>query len=710
MGWQPLAERPYLHPGAKDNPDVGQAIVKFQHWKNAKFGKNMLKLIFILLSAMLGGYAWAADYISSNGYSGLGLVPSATAMSPGTASINYDKNLPGAINPTGFNTQVGFGLTDGFEIIGRLATNDTNCNMFRADACPPNNIRDFSASLKWSIQNDWLKSHDSQIAIGANDVGGAASYFKSYYMVGTKSTPDFDFSVGHALAKTERALLSGTFGAVTWKPAPWAQLGVQKINENSWATAGVSLPIMATGANAWFTYNQSLNATPLTENKWLSFGVSIPMDRAASHQIPAVSSLGKPRAAQAIKPADLLGKLTQKGFFNSKIGKASDGTVVVEVDAAAYQWNLLDAAGTALGLVTRAYADDPQQNLEVVVKYRGATQLSVSGNATCVKKWLETDEWCESLRLRSTLESGYEATAVTWEESPTWAFRPELILTPTLVSTYGTEYGAFDIDLGINANVVVPLWQGAYWDLNQTYPLNARTENFEEGKPFFGSRLKEVTSRRMLHQILNAPSVNTQLRLSAGMAYNVWNGTQVETLSQTSNGRHRLGLSVGAFSTDTLTINNKKDYQLVSYRYAYADNQKTTTEITNGRFWGGDTGFQLGQRFWHGDTALMLYVKRSRLNDTDPLVSFAGIQLSIPLTPRKNAGFEHLLVRGGNQWVYTIESRILEKENRLTFGYGEIPKTGDTLPQIMNRDRNSSAYYQSTANRLKNAYFNFGAD
>lgn len=43
----------------------------------------------------------------------------------------------------------------------------------------------------------------------------------------------------------------------------------------------------------------------------------------------------------------------------------------------------------------------------------------------------------------------------------------------------------------------------------------------------------------------------------------------------------------------------------------------------------------------------------------------------------------------------TIESKINANDNRLTAGYGEIPKMGDPLLQTLNRDRNTSVYFES---------------
>ena len=124
----------------------------------AHFGLACKKLVAgcaIIAFASLGAQA-SEIQLSPNGYSGLGVVPSATAISAGSSIIAFDPTLPGAKNTLGYNTQIGLGLYDGFELVGRLATHDQKCNMFKAGACPKDMIRDFSASLKWSLPIDWL--------------------------------------------------------------------------------------------------------------------------------------------------------------------------------------------------------------------------------------------------------------------------------------------------------------------------------------------------------------------------------------------------------------------------------------------------------------------------------------------------------------------------------------------------------------------------
>ncbi|MGA1473323.1 MAG: hypothetical protein ACO326_09185, partial [Burkholderiaceae bacterium] len=90
--------------------------------------------------------------LSVQGYSSTGVMtPNAYTLPSGAIGLSYDRQMPGAPDPDGYNIQMGFGLLDNLEMVGRLATNDLNCDMFESGACPPAIIRDFSGSLKWQL-------------------------------------------------------------------------------------------------------------------------------------------------------------------------------------------------------------------------------------------------------------------------------------------------------------------------------------------------------------------------------------------------------------------------------------------------------------------------------------------------------------------------------------------------------------------------------
>ena len=654
-----------------------------------------------------------AVQLSPNGYSGFGLIPNANVLNSGESILSFDPSLPGAANTKGYNTQVGLGLYKGIELVGRLATNDQRCNMFSIGACPANNIRDFSASLKWSPSNQWLQENKTHLAIGVTDVGGAASYFKSYYAVFSKEIGSLELTIGHARPVANFALLKGEFAGVTYRPAKWLDLNFQKVGSNNWAVATLQSDIPYTQASGYITLNQRLTDAPVTEKKWVGVGVSVMLDGTTNSKIDRNKNTSikqqSNKSIDNLRSEDLQGLLQKNGFYNPQISETQK-QIRIEIENTAYAWNTVDAVGVALGVLAATHGNVSGQTFEMNVTSRGISQAVVTGDVPCLKRWLETGEVCGNLSIRSGLQrAGNNAGLGEFKISQllglaNWSFRPELVISPTLVSSIGTEFGSFDMDGGININFVLPLWTGAYIETNQVKPLGIGTRGFEEGGVFFASRLKPAKSRMLLHQLVNVSSINTQARLSLGTSYTTWDGHQLETSTQSDNGSHRLGLAVGSFKNDTLLSNNHKNYELATYRYAHDDHMSTVTELTKGKFWGGDKGWSIGQRFWHGDTALNIYLRRTRMTESAPLISFAGLQFIIPMTPRVNKGLEHVSLRGTSQWAYTLESRVFDRENLLTGGYGEVPRIGDSLIQTFNRDRNNTKYLESNLIRVKSAY------
>ena len=676
-----------------------------------------------------------AQSLSPNGYSGLGIVPSANTLKGGTVVLAHDPTVPGAPITTGYNTQIGFGLMDNLELVGRLATNNLKCNFFEPGACPANRYRDFSSSMKWSLSIDWLKQNNAALALGATDFGGAATYFRSYYVLGTKSFDQLDVSLGQAKrGGVGNSMLDGTLASATWRPTDWANVSVQKVGQHTTAHALLQTPISTDGASAWLTFNHRISDAPVMDKSWIGWGVSMPLDRVEKQSVSTPLEKATPQTGVKelanLKPSDLAEALKARGFYNPKIGTKANGQLVLELENTAYVWNILDAAGVALGVISSAYAKESKdQEFELVLTMRGIRQLKVTGEAKCVGLWFSKGEVCsklavQSLSQRSSDTAGLSSsvtTAITqtfggldesvnWTSGSGWSFRPEIIISPTLVTTIGTEYGSFDGDLGANINAVIPLWSGATIENNRVRPVGVGTKQFEQGGLFYASRLKPVTNRTLFHQLINLPAFNTQARFSTGTAHTVWDGRQIETSTQTDNGRHKLGFTEGTFKNDALTYNNERNYRLVNYRFANNDQQTSVTEVTQGKFWAGDKGFSINQRFWHGDTTLNIYFRRTRMTESQPLVSFAGIQFAIPFTPRENKSLEYLGVRGVSQWTYSLETKVLEKDNIITGGYGEVPKVGDSLVMTFNRDRNSNRYYDTNLGRMKNAFVNLGND
>ena len=638
------------------------------------------------------------------------MTPTAPVLPMGSLSITHDRQLPGAPVPGGYNYQTGFGLFPGFEFVGRLATNDLHCNMFASGACPPGTIRDFSASMKWQLPLPWDEKRWPSLAIGATDLGGAATYFRSYYAVATQQWRDWRFSVGKAEGQVPSAPLHGAFGSIQYSPVSWFSLSAEQIDKDRWLSAKFQPTISSANfaIKPYLYFTRSLNEPSLTDRQWLGFGVSFPLgsgvwgtlhhDRAGENNLKTIKSI----AANDLEKA-----LSERGFYQYRFG-SDRGRLILRVENTAYHWNLLDAAGNALGVLIAAYGQN-DQTFRVEVTQRGLTLAVLVGDMACAKRLMNEGQLCQSgeaLRFLAPSEFSHNSD-MQWDRKAYGFFRPELILSPSITTGVGTEFGALDIASAVNMNWIVPLWTGAYYDWNRIVPFHPiETADFGPGKAFYGLRFTPSTNRRMLHQVIAIDPVHTRVRGSYGTLYTYWDGWQIESSTDFGDGEHRLGLMNSRYVYAPYPdLVNPRDPRIASWRYAPQRFPFYHAELQAGKFWSGDKGYIFTQRFWYGDTSVALYIRRSRMSETEPRVSFAGFQIQVPLTLRSHGGLQYFGLRGTNQWSYSAESKILEKDNRLTTGYGFIPRPGDNLSQWLNRDRLGQSYLNSQLPRMREAYW-----
>ena len=593
-------------------------------------------------------------------------------------------------------------------------------------------------------------------ALGMVDFAGATNFFGADYAVATERHQDFEISLGYGKATTSNPLIHTAFASAQWDPTSWSRVSYDQSGKNAWLHSTLYTHLLDDHSlDLYVTLHERVTSTTITEKSWVGVGVSFPLtdvkeqralryeslNKAAqiraqvleeagvqqtknnqSYPSPRVSShtltgngvyaqLDRPNLGLSkltlpkIKKFDLQDDLIKNGFQKAKFG-IRDNTLFLWVDQENFQWNAMDAAGLAMGLLASTFGQS-EQRFEIIVGTRGLDILEVKGTIGCVKSWFETQDLdcARSITVQSTLSNKVDLSEVKWEFDTTQITRPELVISPTLTNTLGNEYGVFDVDLAANINPVVNLWSGGTLDVNEVVPLGLRSRNFNQGGAYYANRIQQQLQRNMVHQVVDFGKFNTQLMASAGKLYQSWTGAALESNTLSENGKHRLDLELGRFQfRDSGFVSANNQFELVSYRYSVDNRYNASTEITAGKFWGGDEGYKLTERFWYGDTALNFYVRQSRQTPQDPKVSFAGFQLWIPLTPRANNTSDYLNFRGTAQYTYLAESKILESNNLLTSGLGVIPNLGDSLIVLSNRDRTSDSYYEARKERLRLAY------
>jgi hypothetical protein len=732
--------------------------------------------LFVSLATVLGltlGAAHAQSVpgagvntgLSVQGYSSTGVMtPNAYTLPSGAVGLSYDRQLPGAPDPDGYNIQMGFGLLPSLEMVGRLATNDLNCNMFEAGKCPPGMIRDFSGSLKWQLPVPASWSGLPKLAIGATDLGGAATYFRSYYGVASQRFDDVEVSLGMASAKVPTAPLDGVFGSIYWQAASWLGLSAEAVGGEAWMSARLQAPRAYTSwsIQPYFSVTQRISDSSLTEKNWMGVGATMAFDTglpslgAKASGAPGASSHRAAASALVVTsmPSSQLASALQAAGFHKPLVQDAPNGLWVRVDNTSYAWNLLDAAGAALGPVASAYGSEAKPFVLEVAR-RGIVLARLEGTSNCAYQFLtEGMLACSTGTPLSFVSPGSKTavqTAVAGDTGDTktgglaqglsgWAsnlfraqaFRPELILSPGLITGIGTEAGALDHDVAVNANLVLPLWQGAYLDINRVIPSGIKSGDFQSGGAFYNSRFIAATDRKLFHQLLRIPAGDSLARLSYGSIFarpkaqgegrfitggiapitlpaSDWQGWQLEAASQFFEGQLRLGLAHGDFTNEEAAANatgraKNREPSLVSVRVAPGIWPSSHTEIQGGTFWTGDKGYLITQRFWHGDTSFGVFFRKSRIDSSEPYTSFAGFQIAVPLTPRVNRGLGPVQLQGTNQFQYSVETKVLEKDNRIVQGYGIIPRVGESLAVFANRDRTGTDYLNRSIYRLRDGY------
>ncbi len=748
----------------------------------------------------------AFDVLSPLGFTGGTMTPNALTLPLGTMGVRYDRQVPGAALTTGNNVVIGFGLLPYLEATGRIAANDMHCNLYLpvdrglADSCTGRGgLRDLSMSFKLAVP---LDEHERfSVALGATDLGGAATNFRSYYgVLGWRQGP-FEASAGVGRSDSRGAMLSGPFGRLAVQVLPSLQLSAEHVPDGSWVSARAFAP-SAWLPERWHVFaeaNRRIGDSTATEASWFALGLSIPLDflgttasadaqrRAALRAptpmfgglafpgapvaqvappsppapsapiaqpapsapiaqaapaapivvAPAESPAAAPPArarttaaeATAVPPssapapaapgradAAVLARLAQTlasaGVEDVAVGEQvrADGStvVIVRADNASWRWSDFDALGVVLARVARTLAP-VDAAFVVTLGRRGVPTLQVEGTGSCLEAFLRTGSAdCprgDTPRLRSSGEAGFDAALrdVRWAHrgiSPSWG-RTRLTIGPGLRSGVATEYGVFDYSLAAEVSVEVPLWTGASIEARRSFPIS-HSSDYDDGAVFGGDRHKTVTDRVLLHQAI-ALGHGVTTRAAVGRIFDDWRGGLGEVRWEPGDGRHRVGASAGQFrNRGSFREGFLAEPRLVSYRYLVGS-LDWALELTAGRFFLNDTGWTATSRHWFGDIAVAASLRSTQHRGLPAPERFAGLQIELPLTPRRDLGARWIQVQGADRWAYGVESLVGNSHNRLTGGYGIVPPVPNGLDAIHNYDRAASVYARGHWVRIRSA-------
>ena len=602
------------------------------------------------------------------------------------------------------------------------------------------------------------------VAVGIQDIGGGSNLNQSRYAVISEDIWRFRLSAGYGF-HSER--MEGGFGGAEFRAHDWVTLlGEYDTRDTSAGIRLVTPEIWRTPIQLTATLKSALNHNPGTID--FAAGVTFPLDFrkkggrgagtaspavvvagpevAGAHQVPAAGSQTPQKATLAaadIAPASplpapapptagsagseatntvssvtlenlatLQKQLVAAGFINVQVGQRRTRELVVEYENTIFNHNELDALGVVAGIVSETASED-FETIRIVIRRKGIRVAVVSAPLATLRTFMK-----QPVMDVRALKNFFSLTYATGITGDTYFFPHEsgfqfpntsLILAPGLQTYIGTEVGVFDYLLSFRPEILSNLWKGGVLQLRWDIPV-AWSDNFDDRKAFSAGRNDARMDRAMLFQGVSlAPGL--MANLGAGMVLHNDYGTLNEIVWSPGEGTHRLrGVQAWARDADT---HNTKDVHLASYRYLFAP-LDLSLEVTGGRYWGQDHGFNLELKRFFGDMAVSTYYKNSTTSEGKHWQA-AGIQFAFPLTPRKDLKIGPLQVRGSDEWSYAQESTLAingQKTNDVVSqGLAVNPQPTPALYRsYYNRDRLNAAYLEQHLDRLREAWLKYKTD
>jgi len=692
----------------------------------------------LLTSATLA-VSWSAlanvdNLLSAQSFTGALLTPNAQVIDYGDFSLLYGQGVPYQNHIADLdNLFFAAGFAPGLEAGGRIVTQSYSCNLYKESGC---GIRDLSASAKFQLP--FVYDYTGfNLAIGGQDIGGAANNFATYYAV---ADYEFDvlpvrFSAGYGKSDLTMGIMDGPFGSVELQPLPFVQLiGEYDSTEFNGAvkvfTPEDLLPYGAQVALQYqvYTGHESANANKENETMW-ALNASMPFmnynfsqaDAYAKDKTLALSDtihIAQAQSASASLTA-LKKALVDEGFINVQLG-SKDAKIVVSLENRRYNHNQMDGVGVALGIISSHLGSDIYSDLgieagneefELFTLVNDIPMMRVSASAVCYRRFVKTGEPCTDLEFSTSMLTEVIKEGDWLDHNNESDFgRTQVILSPELQHRDATEYGVFDYSLALSTNIYTTLWSGAAIDVRHLLPVS-NSDDFEDGEIWGDNRYESEIDRILIHQAFRLPFDVTN-QSSAGVIATDYQGFMNETNWTSPEGRHSFNFQISQFKYTEERIQNgfyieDRDTTLSSYTLSVPEWSWQGT-VEGGNYWGGDSGYKITSTHWLGDAKLEATYQSTTAENSDEAEEFISLGVSIPLTLWRDMKPGYVQLRGTDQFTYALQTRIGKSHNNLNSGMGSSINLQHSLArQYYNDDRMSPKYFEANVARLRNAYLKY---
>jgi hypothetical protein len=690
-----------------------------------RFGPDRLAALTLMLSA-----TWAsvvnAQGVTSQGNTGGLVIPSAHVLAQGSLALSYGDVQEPQLGSyaTKQNMSLGIGLLPNFELFGRYSN---YINPSLNGSVLVNGVRDLSANAKLQIPLPWAGG--PKLAVGANDIAGGAVFFSSRYLVASQQFGPLGASIGYARGSGIRSsTFGGVFGGLDlrmgdtglsalaehdgqqkhaglrWQSAPLAALGQAQLVGSVKRSFGAVTP---TGLEADSTRLTLSLVMPLGDTAGRQAAAQIPPSQALP-ALDAAPAAGVMPASTEDRLASLYRALVATGLERVRIGQRDSllGSVLaIEYENRRYGTNESDALGIVLGLGAEL-APAGTQRVQAVTLKDGLRLYETSVGVAVYRAYLR-DGPIGHVRDSLNVErlppdlSGQTRWAGTGS-SP--ASRVRIEIKPDLNFTLGTEWGSFDYALAANVQAIAPLWSGAQVYSSTIVPL-AHTSNLDDGAVYAINRQRSGLKTLAIRQNF---WLGDKLLTSAaaGRFHHETLGVQAESALFLPGADHLLRLRAAAYDKPPGGLAGQDRAIAATYRHRLSPSM--WLEAGMQRYTDGSHGPSLEWNRWFGDVAVQVYYRRGADRQ------FAGLQFSLPLTPRQGMAPGPVIFTGASQYAQGIRTRITTASQPANLvqpqAVRDLRLETSLDNDLLNAGRAGQRYFHLQVPRMREAFFIFARD
>ncbi|HSW07407.1 YjbH domain-containing protein [Aquabacterium sp.] len=675
----------------------------------------------MLLVGLLAAWQARADGLNAQGSWGGLAIPSARSIGEGNfalAASNAREPQFGE-HPRPRSYVLGFGLWPGVDLVGRFAEYATRAPGF-VGGNAADGISDLSLNAKYSFA---LGAQGPRFALGLQDLGGGGRRFRTAYVVGTHALGPLDFSLGYGASRAEsfvpgrRAALDGVFGGVQYRLASDPKLGdwtAMAEYDGRQGVAGVrwtSPPLATIGdmrLQAALSRSGGGAGHAPGATAW-TFGVVLPIGdserRLAETSPPAPAPLATVPVQALASPAAAMSRLKDSlvalGFERVRVGRLPDGAWVVSYQNRRFAHNEVDALGIVLGLAARAA---PESITQLVVQALKADQpvLTVRADAAAWRGFVEGGA-VAAVRATTGFQrgDGLAGMAIDWvQDEPSAGAWAQLQLSPEINYMLGTEQAAFDYSLALRVLASVPLWRGAHL-VAAVQQRVASSDNVDRGEIGVVADLRQDNGLQTL-----------ALHQSLWLGPHALIGAAVGRFEHRAFGVESQAVVFVPGRDDVLRLRGRQlerrndmprgADEALALSYRWVPMASTWLELGAQRYNDGSQGPSLVFSRWFGDIGAHLFYRRGGER------RFAGVEFSVPLTPRAAPVQGRIQFSGSPSYTRGIRTRLLDDSTSRNLveprHVRDLQLSWDLEVQALNAGRIGPDYLASQFSRMRQAF------